>query len=194
MFAQVYRKCVNHECFLDDTYLLKVNTPKTPKLKKLHLQPVTKSKYLNNPNVLILKFHLEVNAVCFFMLESTHVDSVIPVIFLVSSVQATQCLRSVIYCLPQSHASTFLDWCSALWMPRCWEHCSQQALVRYWKTQPGSNSRVLNQIYFFPHSLRQYFGMTCHFSLSSVSCSWSSVSPCTSQKITASELFSALIT
>lgn len=46
MFAQVYRKCVNHECFLDDTSLLKVNTLKTPKLKKLRLQPVTKYKYL----------------------------------------------------------------------------------------------------------------------------------------------------
>lgn len=81
VFAQVYRKCVNHECFLDDTYLLKVNTLKTPKLKKkLHPQPATKSKYLNTPNVLILKFHLEVNTVCYFMLESTQVDSVIPVL------------------------------------------------------------------------------------------------------------------
>lgn len=113
---------------------------KHPNWKKLPLQPVTKSKYLNNPNVLTLKVHLEVRTVCYFMLGSTQVDSVIPFGFLMSSVQAMQCLRPVIYCLPQNHASTFLDWCPAVWMPHCWEHCSQQALVRYWKTPPSSTA------------------------------------------------------
>lgn len=99
------------------------------------------------------------------MLESTQVDSVAAVMFLMSSVQATQCLRSVIYCLPQNHASTFLDWCSVLWMPHCWENCSQQALCQVLENTTKQYDGVLNQIYFFPHSLRHYFVMTRGFSL-----------------------------
>ena len=53
MFAQVYRKCVNQECFLDVTYLLQVNTLKKPKqMKKPQPQAVPQNKYLNNPSIL----------------------------------------------------------------------------------------------------------------------------------------------